>query len=91
MTTITFSLTGFRLFVVPTTAGVGCRVAIGTKLASESVKKEENFFKKNIYTRSNNTVQFFIELKEKSLDQAEHKEFTDMNNRYNNAIRASFA
>ena len=84
-TSITFSLTGFRLNVVPITAGVGSADAIGTKLASECLKKKYSYQLGNIHFRI--TPQSFRKMFQKNLenikmDQAEYKEFTEVYNKY---------
>ena len=43
-TSITLSITGFGLNMVPITAAVGCGVAIPTKLSNTFLKEEENYY-----------------------------------------------
>ena len=48
-TSITLSLSAFGLIVRPITAGVGCGLTFGTKLASEFSKKNTNISYKNTH------------------------------------------
>ena len=65
--TKTLSLTRFGLTVVAETASVGCGVAKGTNLASEFSKNKNKYYLEG-YTLSNNTVQDFWYMHQKSLD-----------------------
>ena len=85
-----FCITGFGLIVVPITARVVCGNAIPSKLAGEILKeKQQKYLDK--YTLSNNTVQYFRKMYQKSsedyiFDQSETKKFVDMYNQNNNSI-----
>ena len=85
-TSITLSLTGYGLIIVPITAGCGCLMTIASKIISEFLKKKEKSYLEK-YTLSHNTLNDFRKLYQKSLedntiDQNEYKKFTDMYNNY---------
>ena len=58
-TSITLSVFGFELTVVPITTSVDCSIAIGTKLAGDVLKNEEEYYSEK-FTFSRNTVQDFL-------------------------------
>ena len=87
-TSITLSLTGYGLIIVPITAGCGCVMTVGSKIISEFLKKKEKSYLKK-YTLSHNTLNDFRKLYQKSLEdniinENEYKKFTDMYNNYQN-------
>ena len=87
-TSVTLSVTGYGLIIVPITAGCGCLMSVGSKIINEFLKKKEKSYLKK-YTLSHNTLQDFRKLHQKSLednviDQNEYKKFTDMYNNYQN-------
>ena len=81
------SKTAFGLIVVPIIAGIGCAIAIGTKLASEFYKRKgQNYLEK--YTLWNNTAQILAKMYQKNspgkkISEVEYDNFID---RYNQCV-----
>ena len=64
-TSITLSVTGYGLIIVPITTGCGCVMTIASKIFSEFLKKKEKSYLEK-YTLSHNTLQDFRKLYQKS-------------------------
>ena len=72
---------------MPSATDVACGVAISSKLASEFLKKKEEYFLEK-YALANNTAQDFRKMYQRRLedniiDQGEYKIFVDLYNQYN--------
>ena len=65
-TSITLSVTGIGLIVLPISAGIACGLSLGNKLLHKLIKNNYNKFKK-LYERDQNTIKSFDKLYRKSL------------------------
>ena len=65
-TSITLSITGIGLIVLPISAGIACTLSLGNKILHKSVINKYNKYKKQ-YERDQNTIKSFDKLYRKSL------------------------
>ena len=65
-TSITLSITGIGLIVVPISAGIACGLSLGTKVLHKLIINKYNKYKKQ-YERHQNTIKSFDKLYRKSL------------------------
>jgi len=85
-TSVTLSVTGVGIIIVPISAGVGGFLGISSKLISEYLKRREKYHLKK-YTLSLKTLEDFQKLHSKCLedskiDQNEYKKLTETYNKY---------
>ena len=65
-TSITLSVTGIGLFVLPISAGIACTLSLGNKILHKLIINKYNKYKKQ-YERDQNTIKSFDKLYRKSL------------------------
>ena len=65
-TSITLSVTGIGLIVLPKSAGIACSLSLGNKVLHKLIINKYNKYKKQ-YKRDQNTIKFFDKLYRKSL------------------------
>ena len=65
-TSITLSVTGIGLIVLPVSAGIACGLSLGNKILHKLIINKYNKFKKQ-YERDQNTIKSFDKLYRKSL------------------------
>ena len=65
-TSITLSITGIGLIVLPISAGIACALSLGNKILHKLVINKYNKYKKQ-YERDQNTIKYFDKLYRKSL------------------------
>ena len=65
-TSITLSVTGIGLIVLPISAGIACALSLGSKVLHKLIKNKYNKYKK-LYERDQNTIKSFDKLYRKSL------------------------
>ena len=65
-TSITLSITGFGLIILPISAGIACTLSLGNKLLHEIIINKYNKHKK-LYERDQQTIKSFDKLYRKSL------------------------
>ena len=65
-TSITLSVTGIGLIVLPISAGIACALSLGNKILYKLIINKYNKYKK-LYERDQNTIQSFDKLYRKSL------------------------
>ena len=65
-TSITLSITGIGLFILPISAGIGCALSLGNKILHKLVINKYNKYKKQ-YERDQNTIKSFDKFYRKSL------------------------
>ena len=65
-TSITLSVTGIGLIVLPISAGVACALSLGNKILHKIIINKYNKYKKQ-YERDQNTIKSFDKLYRKSL------------------------
>ena len=65
-TSITLSITGIRLIVLPISAGIACGLPLGNKVLHKLIINKYNKYKKQ-YERDQNTIKSFDKLYRKSL------------------------
>ena len=65
-TSITLSITGVGLIILPITAGVACALSLGNKILHKIIINKYNKYKKQ-YERDQNTIKSFDKLYRKSL------------------------
>ena len=65
-TSITLSITGFGLIILPISAGIACTLSLGNKLLHEIIINKYNKYKK-LYERDQQTIKSFDKLYRKSL------------------------
>ena len=65
-TSITLSVTGIGLIVLPISAGIVCTLSLGNKISHELIINKYNKYKKQ-YERDQNTIKYFDKLYRKSL------------------------
>ena len=72
-TSITLSVTGIGLIVLPISAGIACTLSLGNKILHKLIINKYNKYKK-LYERDQNTIRSFDKLYRKSLqDNVIHK------------------
>ena len=65
-TSITLSVTGFGLIILPISAGIACGLSLGNKVLHKLIINKYNKYKK-LYERDQNTIKSFDKLYRKSL------------------------
>ena len=65
-TSITLSVTGIGLIVLPISAGIACTLSLGNKILREIIINKYNKYKKQ-YEKDQNTIKSFDKLYRKSL------------------------
>ena len=65
-TSITLSVTGIGLIVLPISAGIACTLSLGNKILHKIILNKYNKYKKQ-YERDQNTIKSFDKLYRKSL------------------------
>ena len=85
-TSITLSVTGIGLIVLPISAGIACTLSLGNKILQKIILNKYNKYKKQ-YERDQNTIKSFDKLYRKSLqdnviDKTEYDSLCDMFTRY---------
>ena len=65
-TSITLSITGVGLIILPTSAGIACGLSLGNKILHKLIINKYNKYKK-LYERDQNTIKSFDKLYRKSL------------------------
>ena len=65
-TSITLSITGFGLIILPISAGIACTLSLGNKVLHKLIINKYNKYKKQ-YERDQNTIKSFDKLYRKSL------------------------
>ena len=65
-TSITLSITGFGLIILPIAAGIACTLSLGNKILHKLIINKYNKYKK-LYERDQNTIKSFDKLYRKSL------------------------
>ena len=65
-TSITLSVTGFGLIILPISAGIACTLSLGNKILHKLIINKYNKYKKQ-YERDQNTIKSFDKLYRKSL------------------------
>ena len=65
-TSITLSITGIGLIILPLTAGIACTLSLGNKILHKIIINKYNKYKK-LYERDQNTIKSFDKLNRKSL------------------------
>ena len=65
-TSITLSITGIGLIVLPISAGIACGISLGNKILHKLIINKYNKYKK-LYERDQNTNKYFDKLYRKSL------------------------
>ena len=85
-TSITLSVTGIGLIVLPIPAGVACTISLGNKILHKLIINKYNKYKK-LYERDQNTIKSFDKLYRKSLqdnviDKTENESLCSIFTRY---------
>ena len=85
-TSITLSITGIRLIVLPISAGIACAISLGNKVLHKLIINKYNKYKKQ-YERDQQTIKFFDKLYRKSLqdnviDKSEYESLCNIFTRY---------
>ena len=85
-TSITLSITGIGLIVLPISAGVACGISLGNKTLHKLIINKYNKYKK-LYERDQNTIKCFDKLYRKSLqdnvsDKFEYESLCNIFTRY---------
>ena len=85
-TSITLSITGVGLIILPISAGVACVLSLGNKILHKLIINKYNKYKKQ-YERDQNTIKFFDKLYRKSLqdniiDKTEYENLCNIFTRY---------
>ena len=65
-TSITLSITGRGLNILPISAGIACTLSLGNKILHKLIINKYNKYKK-LYERDQNTIKFFDKLYRKSI------------------------
>ena len=65
-TSITLSVTGFGLIILPISAGIACTLSLGNKIIHKLIINKNIKYKKQ-YERDQNTIKYFDKLYRKSL------------------------
>ena len=87
-TSITLSVTGIGLIVLPISAGIACALSLGNKILHKLIINKYNKYKKQ-YERDQNTIKSFDKLYRKSLqdnliDKNEYQSLCDIFTKYIN-------
>ena len=85
-TSITLSVTGFGLIILPISAGIACTLSLGNKVLHKLIINKYNKYKK-LYERDQNTIKSFDKLYRKSLqdkviDKTEYDSLCNIFTRY---------
>ena len=85
-TSITLSLTGIGLIVLPISAGIACGISLGNKILHKLIINKYNKYKKQ-YERDQQTIKSFDKLYRKSLqdnviDKTEYESLCNIFTRY---------
>ena len=85
-TSITLSVTGVGLNILPISAGIACTLSLGNKILHKLIKNKYNKYKKQ-YERDQNTIKSFDKLYRKSLqdnviDKTEYDSLCNIFTRY---------
>ena len=85
-TSITLSVTGIGLIVLPISAGIACTLSLGNKILHKLIIDKYNKYKKQ-YERDQNTIKSFDKLYRKSLqgnviDKNEYDSLCNISTRY---------
>ena len=85
-TSITLSVTGIGLIVLPISAGIACDLSLGNKNLHKLIKNKYNKYKKQ-YERDQNTIKSFDNLYRKSLqdnviDKTEYESLCNIFSKY---------
>ena len=85
-TSITLSVTGIGLIVLPISAGIACTLSLGNKILHKLIINKYNKYKKQ-YERDQNTIKSFDKLYRKSLqdniiDKTEYENLCNIFTRY---------
>ena len=87
-TSITLSITGIGLIILPISAGVACALSLGNKILHKLIINKYNKYKKQ-YERDQNTIKSFDKLYRKSLqdniiDKTEYESLCNIFTKYVN-------
>ena len=87
-TSITLSVTGIGLIVIPLSAGIACTLSLGNKILHKLIINKHNKYKKH-YERDQNTIKSFDKLYRKSLqdnviDKTEYESLCNIFTKYIN-------
>ena len=93
-TSITLSVTGIGLIVLPISAVIACGISLGTKILHKLIINKYNKYKKQ-YERDQNTIKSFDKLYRKSLqdniiDKTEYDSLCNIFTRYVNENKNEF-
>ena len=85
-TSITLSITGIGLIILPISAGIACTLSLGNKILHKIIINKYNKYKK-IYERDQQTIKFFDKLYRKSLqdnviDKTEYESLCNIFTKY---------
>ena len=85
-TSITLSVTGIGLIVLPISAGIACGISLGNKILHKLIINKYNKYKKQ-YEKDQNTIKSFDNLYRKSLqdngiDKSEYESLCNIFTRY---------
>ena len=85
-TSITLSVTGIGLIVLPISAGIACGISLGNKILHKLIINKYNKYKKQ-YKRDQNTIKSFDKLYRKSLqdnviDKSEYESLCNIFTKY---------
>ena len=85
-TSITLSVTGGGLIILPISAGIACTLSLGKKILHKLILNKYNKYKK-LYERDQNTIESFDKLYRKSLqdnviDKTEYKSLCNIFTKY---------
>ena len=85
-TSISLSITGIGLIILPISAGIACGLSLGNKILHKLIINKYNKYKKQ-YERDQNTINFFDKLYRKSLqddviDKTEYECLCNVSTRY---------
>ena len=85
-TSITLSVTGVGLIILPISAGIACALSLGNKILHKIIIHKYNKYKK-LYERDQNTIKSFDKLYRKSLqdniiDKTEYESLCNIFTRY---------
>ena len=85
-TSITLSVTGVGLIILPISAGVACALSLGNKILHKIIINKYNKYKK-LYERDQNTIKSFDKLYRKSLqdnviDKTEYESLCNIFTKY---------
>ena len=86
-TSITLSVTGVELIILPISAGIACTLSLGNKILHKLIIKKYNKYKKQ-YEKDQNTIKSFYKLYKKSLqdnviDKTEYDSLCNIFTKYN--------